>query len=235
MSGTPLTWDLAAWAKTVIDGLRVVDWATLVKTVLGAGVGTLIVQAWRERRRDRRQRKEQAAYMAMRLAVALEFYALSLSEFISNNQNASNQPHPDTEFPDWNKTLPELPPYPDNADDWRAINRGLAGRCLNLRNEIYGSQNLIDYVKQYSPDDLGDTLNEQAAKRGLEAWKLAVALRCEHGVEKIDTVWNYPDQLESTLRGIEKEKGKNRKRTASEMADLLPNANDPPAPKPPSS
>ena len=82
--------------------------------------------------RDSHHRKLQAAYMAMRLAVILEFYASACAHFIQENANVQPPP-PTEEFPEWTVELPELPAYPDDADGWRAIDRTLAGRCLNLR------------------------------------------------------------------------------------------------------
>jgi len=45
-------WDLAAW-----------DWSALGKTVIGAGLGSAIVQGLLPLYRENRQRKSQAAYM----------------------------------------------------------------------------------------------------------------------------------------------------------------------------
>ncbi len=49
-------------------------------------------------------------------------------------------------------------------------------------------EGIINSTIEYSMDDVGDTPDEQAAEGGLEAWKLAVALRRRHGVEDADTV-----------------------------------------------
>jgi hypothetical protein len=178
------------------------DWATLAKTAIGAGFGTALVQGLLAIYRDRRHRKSQAAYMAMRVAVTLEFYASACADFIQKNANV--EPPPTEQYPAWTTELPELPAYPDDADGWRAIDRALAGRCLNFRNKIHGSQGIINSAIEYSIDDLEDTLGKQADERGLEAWNLAVALRRRHGVEEVDTVWEYTNTLERALRKVEK-------------------------------
>lgn len=152
--------------------------------------------------------------MAMRLAVILESHATSCADFIQSNSNAE-QP-PDDEFPSWDTGLPELPSYPDDADGWRAIDRKLAGRCLSLRNKLAASQSVIEAVIKYTMDELGDTLDEHAAKRGLEAWHLAVALRDEHDVEEVDTEWDYVDGLHSALQKVEKA----RRRRQEEGAEV---------------
>jgi hypothetical protein len=209
------------------------NWAMLTTAAIGpffgAGFGTALIQAVLPFYRDRRQRKSQAAYMAMRLAITLEFYAWACSTFNANNANA--QPDPDSEFPAWDVTLPELPPFPDDADGWRAIDRGLAGRCLNLRNKIHGSQAMINDIIEHALYDLGNTVARQGAARGLEAWKLAVELRRKHDVEEADTVWNYPGELERTLRQAEKEERESREQNARAISDLFPSGDGLPAPE----
>jgi hypothetical protein len=173
------------------------DWATLAKSALGAGFGTAAMTGILSVYRDTRHRKSQAAYMAMRLAVTLEAYAYACSEFIA--ENATMQAPPDQEFPDWNTSLPELSAYPDDPDGWRAIDRKLAGRSLNFRNRILGSQGLIGTTWEYATDDLEDTLSEQAAARGLEAWELASTLRSKHGVEQAEPVSDFVEWLQTVL------------------------------------
>ncbi len=171
------------------------------ETVIGAGFGAALVQGLFPFVRDWRHKKSQANYMAMRLAVTLEFYASACADLIQKNANA--EPPPTDEF-GGTADMPELSAYPDDAEGWRAIDSALAGRCLNLRNKIHGSQGAIDSTIEYRMDDLEDTIAEQAAERGLEAWHLAVALRRKHGVAKADIVWNYVETLEGTLQKLEK-------------------------------
>lgn len=170
------------------------DWSTIIKAAVGAGIGSAGVQLFR----DWRLRRAHAAYMAMRLAVTLEFYASTCSDFISANDNAETPP--DEEFPNWDVTLPPLPVFPDDAEGWRSIDRRLAGRCLNLRNKIDGSQGLIRSTIEFSEERLGDVLKTKAAERGKEAWDLAVALRRKHHIEQADTVWDFADHLERSVQ-----------------------------------
>lgn len=200
------------------------DWSTLVKTAIGAGVGTATVQAALAIYRDHRQRKVQAAYMAMRLAVTLEAYASACSGFIATNAEAEIPD--DEEFPNWSTQLPDLPPYPDDTDGWRAIRRTLAGRCLNFRNKIHGSQEIIYATAEYARDDLGDVLNVEAAERGLEAWTLAVALRRDSKIEAADTVWDYATGLEHTLERAKKAMNESREQNAKFAREMFGPTND---------
>jgi hypothetical protein len=180
------------------------DIGPLIKTIIGAGFGSALVQALLPMWREKRQQKSHAAYMAMRLAVILESYASACVEF--NAANANAEPSPDDEYPNVDTTLPALPPYPDDAEGWRAIDRRLAARCLGLPTRIWESGNAIKGTIEFISDDLEYVLPEQAAGLGLEAWKLAAELRRKHGVEQLATDWDYAAVLQSTLDKAHKRK-----------------------------
>lgn len=165
------------------------DWGAIGNAALGAGFGAAAVTLYR----DHRQTKSQASHLAVRLAVVLEAYASSCQQFIEANANADHEP--DQEFPNWKTRLPELPPYPDDVEGWRALNLKLGERCLNIRNKITGSQSIIRATIDVDMDALGDTLDEHAASRGIEAWEIAVALRSRYGLGKSEMVWDYVEAL----------------------------------------
>jgi hypothetical protein len=101
-----------------------------VGALFGAAGGTALVQGIFVIHRDHRQGKAQAAYMAMRLAVTLESYAVACCDFVGKNDVAEYD-H-ERGHPDWDTTLPTLVPYPDDAEGWRAIDHDLAEKCLIL-------------------------------------------------------------------------------------------------------
>ncbi len=200
--------DLLAW-----------DWATIGKTALGAGFGTAAMTGILSLYRDHRQKKSLAAYMAMRLAVTLEAYAYACYEFISANENAPHYSQED-EFPAWTVRLPELPPYPDDIDGWRAIDRELAGKCLNLRNRIASSQGSINSTIEFDMYGLEDELNEQASGRGIEAWELAAALRSRHNIEAPDMIWDFISVMRDCRRHAAESKEKNSKARSEFLSEL---------------
>jgi hypothetical protein len=178
------------------------DWGAVAKTVIGAGIGTGAVSLYR----DRRHRQSQASYMAMRLAATLEFYAYACHDFIYENRDAPH--HPEEEFPRRNVKLPELPPYPDDAEGWQAINVKLVVQCLDFRTKIYRSQGIIHSTMRDEEDpnaeaDLGDKLDQHAAALGLDAWNLAMALRLQHNVKMADPDTDLCKQLEEIRQNAE--------------------------------
>src|SRR6185312_1037086 len=106
-------------ADVIWWGPQTWDWGDLTKTVVGAGLGTAIVQVLPAICRDIRHRKAHAAVMAVRLAVILEAYAAACLDLIARNNDA--EAPPDEEYPYWETSLPELPAYPDDIEGWRTI------------------------------------------------------------------------------------------------------------------
>jgi hypothetical protein len=66
------------------------DWASWVKLIIGAGIGSALVQSLLPIWREHHQRKKHAAYMAMRLAVILENFAWACANLIQDNRNADH-------------------------------------------------------------------------------------------------------------------------------------------------
>ncbi len=182
--------------------------------IVSAGVGSALVQSLMPIYGDRRTRRKQAAYMAMRLAVVMENFAWACANFIQDNHNARTPP--DEEYPAREIALPELLAYPEDADGWRAIAPKLAGRVFGLRNKLYESKSTIRNIIEFNKAELGWVLDEQAASRGLEAWRMAIDLRKTYGIEPVELEWNYPDYLKTALDTV-KQREDHRKRNAGSV------------------
>src|SRR5215813_4290532 len=164
------------------------------------------------------KRKSEAGYLALRLAAILEGYAYACASFIGDNSAA--QQGPDDEYPAWNLALPDLPPFPEENEGWHSIDLKLAGRALDLRNHLAGSQGAIDTTAQFAEHALGDELDEHAAERGKEAWVLAKDLRTRFGLPAFVPVWDFTDMLERTLH-MAKEAKEERARDQAEWLQEL--------------
>ena len=184
------------------------EWGRLFTMIAAAGVGSAAVQALMPVYRDHRMRRKQAVYMAMRLAVIMENFAWACADFVQNNRNART-PAGD-EYPAWETALPELLAYPEDSEGWRAIAPKLAGRVFGLRNKTHQSTSTIRQTLEADKPELGWMLDEQAAARGLEAWRLAVDLRRAHRIEPVELEWNYPDYLQTALEAATTRRGERR-------------------------
>ena len=83
---------------------------------------------------DRTQKKEKAAYLALRLAVLLEGYASKCCDFYFDNLNAVEPP--DEPYPAWRTDLPEMPELPDDTEAWRAMDKKLLANVWSFPIEF---------------------------------------------------------------------------------------------------
>jgi hypothetical protein len=162
-----------------LEYLLTVDWVPSGKTALsalvGAGLGSAIVQGAFSLVAEWRRRTYHATYLAMRIAVLLDTFGLACSDLIGSN--ASAEYPPDDEFPYWDTKLPELPPFAEDIEGWVSLDRALASRCLQLRGQIRARQRVIDATLEYNMDGLEETVAEEVAHMGLEARRLALDLQ----------------------------------------------------------
>jgi hypothetical protein len=173
---------------------------------------------WRDARVSHIKRKSESGYLALQLAALLEGYAHACASFIEKNENA---PHfPEDQFPTLNTMLPELPQFPDEKDGWHSIDLKLAGRSLDLRNHLAGSQGVIDTTAEFVEDDLGDEVKMHAGKLGQEAWALAKDLRSRHGLPVFEPVWDFTDTLAIAVKGAKKAKKERADRQAESLLEL---------------
>jgi hypothetical protein len=77
----------------------------------------------------------------------------------------------------------KLPPYPEDIEGWVSLDRALASRCLRLRSKIRACQTVIDATVEYTPEDLDESVDEQAAAMGIEAWQLATDLHRKYRLD----------------------------------------------------
>jgi hypothetical protein len=173
--------------RWMLEYLLTVDWGTTGRTALsalvGAGLGSALVQGAFSLMGERRRKNAHATYLAMRIAVLLDAFGLACSELINFNMTAE---HPrNDELPNWDIHIPEMPPYPEDIEGWVSLDRALASRCLRLRGKIRASQSLIDGTREFAEHDLGETVDEQAAAMGLEAWRLAAGLHRKYRLDPV--------------------------------------------------
>jgi hypothetical protein len=191
------------------------DWVSIWKAAVGAGIGTAAVQGGFALYRDRTQKNEKAAYLALRLAVLFEGYASRCCDFYFDNLNAVEPP--DEPYPAWQTKLPDLPELPDDTEAWRAMDKKLLAKSLEFPNRVRASQNAIEACVQYTMDYLGVTLDEQASARGVEACEIAAALRKKYRLGRPELVYDHYSRLQKVLKASRQER---EEREASQAAFL---------------
>ncbi|EHP93434.1 hypothetical protein MetexDRAFT_1655 [Methylorubrum extorquens DSM 13060] len=150
------------------------DWSWL-PGVLSAGVTAALasagVQAWRDRGKGR----SSAAYLALRIAIALEAFAHDCSELIAENVLLKDIGGA-AERPRYRTRLPPIAGFPDDGEGWRALNLHLAAECLGIRNAVSVTQSSIRWAVEYD-GDIEDRVADAAIEHGLAAWATAGRLR----------------------------------------------------------
>jgi hypothetical protein len=83
------------------------DWLSILRTAFGAGLGTAAVQGGISLYKERARKDENAAYLALRIAVLLEAYTSKCCDLYFGNANT--QQAPDEQYPSWETELPTPP------------------------------------------------------------------------------------------------------------------------------
>jgi hypothetical protein len=138
-----------------LDGVEAFlwDWAAMGRMFVSAGAATACVQLLYPFIRDRRHSRRHAAYMAMRMAVALEAYSegcAGLIQTISRDVRRNQGP------PGLTIALPTPPHYPEDLDGWKAIDHTLADRCLSFESRTRQSQAIRLHYRRQSPAHRSD-------------------------------------------------------------------------------
>lgn len=158
-----------------------IDWVDVLKisassSVLTASIGWGLNYAFVHRAILKRD----ARYLAQRIAIILEKYAVDCADCIADNElHDSSEGHAGKQH----VTLPRIGSFPAEAE-WRTIAPDLVDRVLSMPNELA----LADHAILFWWDVVGDEdcmrieTNHQAGQCGLRAWLLASELRRRCGI-----------------------------------------------------
>jgi len=162
------------------------DLATIGAAAVSIGVATGFSNqlfSWgREVWGERTATERDARYLAIRLAVMLERFALdcagALSEqdMYTSSKGSAGVAH---------YKLPELATYPDEAD-WKSLRPDLLARVLTLRTELQLSETAIAHWAEVGDECVPTECNEQCGRCGYLAWALASELRQNYNLGTFD-------------------------------------------------
>ena len=179
------------------------EWSDILKTVLGASVGSALLTGCFTLWRDRWKRKQDATHLAIRLVVILETFSSDCANLIFSNYNAVH--FPEEELPHWFHRLPTLGAFPEDGEGWKALNPNDVSECLNMPSRIAGSQFIISEVAEHQEMDVERAVRRQAWMRGIEALELAHRLRLAHGLQPIVPIFDYVNALKDARAESERE------------------------------
>lgn len=170
-------------------------WLEFLKLV-GAGltgaIATQVLAWWREARRERALTMRDARYLALRLSIILEHFAISCANVIEKNKL-----HWDTEghLGSKHNIIPALPDLPNDAD-WKALDPELASRALAVPNELRLAAQSLSFTADVSDDeDVIYHFDEQTGLHGGRALELAKDLRRVYSLPSFDVAHHLASVL----------------------------------------
>ena len=145
----------------------------LVATIAAQGVAWLI-----ERAKSNRSTESEATYLAARLAVNFEQFAIKCAKQIADNsmfqqsEGHAGRPH---------CTLPELGEFPSQAN-WKALDPVLLSRSFSFPNELSLGDSTVAFWSDVDPDPslARSAFDSRAGTSGYRAWRLAEDLRSRY-------------------------------------------------------
>ena len=158
-------------------------------SVVAAGVtqGVSILRDWNKS-------KLEGSFSALYLAIALEAYADKCSSLISDSQNYDSS---DGNAGAARGNLDDMPEYPE-AIEWKPLGIKDATKAMSFRVEVDTTKSMISGHWEFGDDeDVPPVVREEAARLGIKALNLAIALRKKWGIEAVAYVgdWNVKSYL----------------------------------------
>lgn len=162
------------------------SWGEISKLAFSTGVVTAIVNqavGWvRDWRKELTSSQRDARYLALRVAVVLESFAIACAKIISDNNTYTGG---EECFGTIHDKLPPPPEYPSDVD-WKSLPPELSARALSFMNEIPLSTYDIDFMYEIEEDQVSSTCSKHAGKCGYRAWQIAVSMRKQYKLPAFD-------------------------------------------------
>jgi len=155
------------------------DWGQLLTGLVGAGIGTAIVEATVTLYGSFKTNRGYAKFLAFRIAVQLEEFAQSCSnrlDEISNNMSSSGA------MGSLYDRLPAFPAYPEDAEGWRNVSPEVMHLAYQVRVKYDSAQEGLRFVShEFGFDEAALECATYCANVGLEAARVARGIRQQYG------------------------------------------------------
>ena len=158
-----------------VEVLKLALGTGLVATVATQGIAWLI-----DRSKSSKTTQTEATYLAARLAVTFEHFAIACADQIADNdmfrdsEGHAGKPH---------ATLPELGEFPSQAN-WTTLDPVLLSRSFSLPNELLLGERMIAFWSDVDRDPslVRSACDARSGVSGYRAWQLAEDLRSRYGL-----------------------------------------------------
>jgi hypothetical protein len=165
--------------------------------------------------------KRDARYVAQRVAIILEKFAVDCANVINDNDLHNQSKGHDGKR---HLCLPELGPLPADAD-WKALSPKLVDRVLSMPNELALADGAISFWWDVVGDEecMQTETDQRAGTCGLRAWLLASDLRKQYKIPASNLPeigWNFVDTLRKKDETVRKHAEVNRALNNAAEIDL---------------
>ncbi|MGA2793937.1 MAG: hypothetical protein ABSE69_10445 [Roseiarcus sp.] len=199
-----------------------IDWLDVLKisassSVLTASIGWGLDHVFVHRA----TLKKDARYLAQRVAIILEKFAVHCGNSITDNElHDRSEGHAGERH----LTLPAIGPFPAEAD-WKAIDTDLMDRALSMPNELaLADQAILFWWNVVGDEECMQTeANNRAGECGLRAWLLASELRRRCGIPASTlpaTSWDFVNTLRRQVEAAEAQRRKKQDNEGNESPIL---------------
>lgn len=186
-----------------------------IGVVVGAAVAA--AGAWLS---ERRSRKTNAAYLAIRVACVLDEFIEGCADVVFDDGTIDGQPAGADGSYETQTTQPIFAPMSVDVE-WRSIETGLADQILSLPGEVNRINRCIDDVAYHASPPYDDVIEERRyryAVLGHKAWILALSLRASAGLpgRKYSEHWDPSELFLDKMSEIEKTRQDHRAQRQTE-------------------
>lgn len=157
-------------------------WLQILLTGVTAAIINQMLGWLKDNYRDKAKVEVDRRYIALRLTVVLERFAIQCADQIAIVESELQEAYKNGVAPDHHSmTIPPLR-LPE-GDDWRWISADLASDILAIPPQIDFSKGAISWSWEVGdPEGAAKECQLQLALRGLECWELAVKVRQQHKI-----------------------------------------------------
>jgi hypothetical protein len=172
------------------------SWAVVVAAFIGLTASPLVtwLTSTIENRRSKQSAERDARYLAVRVAIILECFAIECAEQVSESslhersKGAAGSTY---------KTTPQLQQLPENAE-WKLLEPNLLARVLSFQVELRLAEGTLTHMSAVEPDCTDLACRLQSGKCGYIAWQIAEDLRRYYSLPTFDpfhTAWDVVGAL----------------------------------------